>query len=124
MSEYSQAGTPNPATESESMTIQNAVDVKITVIGIDDHVIKNAKTAVFLTSDRTVVLNAETDASGIVTTTYAGPTPVKVEVRCRKASSGDNPRYVNFSCVETIQPGTGLDLTVTLLEDTINRAKS
>jgi len=124
MSEYSQPGTSNQATESELATIQDAVDVKITVIGIDDNVIKNAKTAVFLISDRTVVLNTETDASGIATAKYIGPTPVEVEVRCRKASSGDNPRYVNFSCVETIQPGTGLDLTVTLVEDTINRARS
>jgi len=103
---------------SEYSNIQEPVTVKVTVMDIEDAVIQNAKVAVFLTSDRTEVLNTETDASGIAETTYSGPTPVEVEVRCRKASTKDSPRYVNYSCVETIRDDTGLDLNIILAEDT------
>ena len=104
MVEYSKDGTPNSI-------------IKITVRDIEDAVIPNAKVAIFLTSDRTEVLNTLTDASGIATTTYAGATPREVEIRCRKALSTDSPRYVNYSCIQTIQAGTGLDVEVTLIKD-------
>lgn len=117
MSEYPSDGTSNPITMTGFTILPGSVTVKVTVRGIDDVVIQNAKIALFLTSDRTEVLNTLTDASGIATTTYAGSTPVEVEVRCRKAKSADSPRYVNYSSVQTIRAGTGLDLGVMLLED-------
>ncbi|MFH1320074.1 MAG: hypothetical protein ABII90_05390 [Bacteroidota bacterium] len=98
-------------------TTRGSVPVKVTVVGIDDAVIQNAKVAVFLTSDRTEVLNTETDESGIARTTYAGSTPAEVEVRCRKAAAKDSPRYVNYSCVQTIKADTGLDIDVILIKD-------
>jgi len=116
MSEYPQAGTSDQA-KSGFTVVQDPVTVKVTVRDIEDAVIQDAKVAVFLTSDRTEVLNAETDASGMATTTYAGPTPAEVEIRCRKAASADSPRYVNYSCVQTIRADTGLDSEVLLIKD-------
>lgn len=118
MAGYSKDGTSNSTTKTEFTVIQEPVTVKVTVRDIEDAVIQNAKVAVFLTADRTEVLNTETDASGIATTTYAGSTPVEVEIRCRKASSPDSPRYVNHSSIQTIQAGKGLDFDVMLIEDT------
>lgn len=118
MSEYPEDGTSNPITKTGSAIIPEPVTVSVTVREIDDAVIQNAKVAIFLTSDRTIVLNTETDAFGIATTTYTGSTPAEVEIRCRKTSSADSPRYVNFSCVQTIQAGTGLDFDVILIKDT------
>lgn len=117
MTKYSKDGTSNSIIKTGSTIIQEPVTIKVTVMDIEDVVIQNAKVAVFLTSDRTKVLNTETDASGIATTTYAGPTPAEVEIRCRKASSADSPRYVNYSCVETIRADTGLDFDVILIKD-------
>jgi hypothetical protein len=117
MSEYSQAETSNPTTKTNSAIIQEPLTIKITVMDIEDAVIQNAKVAVFLISDRTKILDTETDASGIATATYAGVTPAEVEVRCRKASSADSPRYVNYSCIQTIRAGIGLDFDVILIED-------
>jgi len=110
--------TKYPTDETPDPTAQDSVTIKVTVREVDDAVIQNAKVAVFLTSDRTEVMNTDTDASGIASTTYADPTPVEVEIRCRKAASMDSPRYVNFSSVQTIQSGTGLDFDVILVEDT------
>ena len=119
MAEHTVDETSNPTTKSGFTVIRDPVTVKITVreVGEEAAVIKNAKVAVFLTADRTEVLNTLTDASGIATTTYAGPTPAEVEIRCRKALSADSPRYVNYSCIQTIQAGTGLDFDVKLIKD-------
>lgn len=118
----SKAGTSDPVTELGFTVIQGSVTVKVTVKDALGTVISGVRTGVYLTSDRTEILNADTDGSGISTTTYAGSTPVEVEVRCRKASSADNPKYKAFSSIQTIQSGTGLDFAVTLTEDTINNA--
>jgi hypothetical protein len=116
MAGYAKNGTANSIIKTGSI-IQEPVTIKVTVMDIEDAVIQNAKVAVFLTSDRTEVLNTETDASGIATATYAGPVPAEVEVRCRKAASADSPRYINYSCVQTIRASTGLDFTVILIKD-------
>lgn len=117
MAEYPEDGTPNSITKTEFTIIQEPVTVKVTVRDMEDAVIQNTKVAVFLTSDRTEILNTLTDASGIATATYAGHTPAEVEIRCRKALSADSPRYINYSCIQTIQAGTGLDFDVKLIKD-------
>lgn len=118
MSESSKNETSNPIIKTGFTVIQDPVTIKVTVREVDETInIQNAKVAVFLTSNRTEILNTLSDASGIATTTYAGPTPVEVEIRCRKAASPDSPRYVNYSCVQTIRAGTGLDFNVKLIKD-------
>jgi hypothetical protein len=117
MTEHPKSRKPKPRTTKKSAVIQEPVTIKITVMDIEDVAIQDVKVAVFLTSDRTKILDTETDASGIASTTYAGPTPAEVEIRCRKAASTNSPRYVNYSCVETIRTETGLDFVVILIKD-------
>jgi hypothetical protein len=64
----------------------------------------------------------EDTVSGVASENYTGSTPVEVEVRCRKASSGAT-KYKNYSSVQTIGTG-GLTMTVTMIEDPINNATS
>lgn len=120
----SKTGTSNPSTypSGDYVVIQGSVTVQITVKDTDGVVVQNAQVGVYLTSDRTEILNADTNASGIASTSYAGATPVEVEVRVRKASSADSPRYRNFSSIQNIQSGTGLSLDVTVQEDPYNNA--
>jgi len=121
----SKAGTSDPSSypSGDYVVIQGSVTVKVTVKDQAGAVIQNAQTAVYKTADRTEILNADTNASGIAQTTFAGTTPVEVEVRCRKASSGAT-KYRNFSSIQIVQSGTGLDLAVTLVEDPNNNATS
>lgn len=117
MAGYSKNGTSNATIKTKSDIIQEPVTVKITVMDIEDIVIQDVKVAVFLTSDRTKILDTETNIFGIANTTYVGSTPAEVEIRCRKASSADSPRYVNYSCIQTIRADTGLDFNVILIKD-------
>lgn len=64
----------------------------------------------------------EDTVSGVASENYTGSTPVEVEVRCRKASSGAT-KYRNYSSVQTIEAG-GLTMTVSLTVDPINNATS
>jgi hypothetical protein len=118
----SKAGTSNPTTKSGFTVIQGSVTVKVTVKDKGGDLINNVQTAVYQTSDRTELMNKDT-VTGVAETTFAGTTPVEVEVRCRKASS-TGTRYKNFSSIQTVQSGTGLDLAVTLIEDAYNNATS
>lgn len=120
----SKAGTSNPSTfpTGDHVAIQGSVTVQVTVTDVDNAVIQNAVVGIYLTSDRTEILNDSTNVSGVASTTFAGTTPATVEIRVRKASSADSPKYINFSSVQTIQSGTGLDLGITLREDTNNNA--
>jgi hypothetical protein len=120
----SKAGTSDPSTfpSGDFVVIQGSVTVQVTVKDVGGTAISGAQAAVYLTSDRTEILNSATNGSGVASTTYAGTTPVEVEVRVRKASSADNPRYRNFSSIQNVQSGSGLVLDVTLQEDTNNNA--
>jgi len=104
----------------DTVTISSSVTVTITVKDASGALVSGAQTAVYKTSDRTQIMNKDTVA-GVATENYTGTTPVEVEVRCRKASSADSPRFINFSSIQTI--GTdGLTFAVTLIEDTNNNA--
>lgn len=118
----SKAGTSDPVTENGFTVIQGSVTVQVTVKDTSGAAIQDVIVGVYLTSDRTEILNDSTNASGVASTTYAGTTPVEVEVRCRKGSSADSPKYIAFSSVQTVQSGTGLDFAVTMREDTNNNA--
>lgn len=115
------AGTSNPATSTDdstgTVTIQGSVTTKVTVVDADNLPINLAQVGVYLSSDGTEVMNLDTNASGIASTTFAGTTPAAVSIKVRKSSPGDT-RYENFSTTGTIQPSSGLDITVVLTEDT------
>lgn len=104
-----------------TVTISISVPITITVKDTGGNLLNNVQTAVYLTSDRTEVMNTDT-VSGVASASFGGTTPAECEVRCRKASSTDSPRYKNFSSVQTIASTTGLSLAVTMIVDTNNNA--
>ena len=109
------------ARSGDTVTISSSVTITITVKDQAGTLLDNVQTAIYKTSDRTQIMNEDT-SSGVATENYTGSTPVEVEVRCRKASSGAT-KYKNYSSVQTVGTG-GLTLTVTLLEDLYNNATS
>lgn len=110
------------ARSGDTVNISTSVQVTVTVKDEGGSVIQGVQTAVYKTSDRTQIMNEDTNASGVATEAYTGATPVEVEVRCRKASSGAS-KYINFSSIQTIGTG-GLDFSVTMKDDPNNNATS
>jgi sugar lactone lactonase YvrE len=118
------AGTPisDPSTyEGSLVTFQASLTITITVQDVNTDPILGVQTAVYKISDRTEIMNEDTIAGGIASEIYVGSTPVDVEIRCRKASSGAT-KYKNFSTLATLNGN--FDLLVTLVEDTVNNATS
>lgn len=99
------------------ITLVASVTVTITVLDVAGDPIETAQTAVFLESDSSEIINADTNASGVVSDTFGGSTPADVSVRVRKNSPGDT-RYFPVNAPATIE-STGLSLTITLNEDPI-----
>jgi len=108
-------------TEGATVVISASVPITVTVKDKAGFAISGVRTGVYLTSDRTEVINLDTNGSGVASGSFTGSTPAECEVRCRKASSTDNPKYIAFSSIQTIST-TGLDFAVTMIEDTINNA--
>ena len=69
------------------------------------------------TKNSTAGTGTGTASDGVATESYVGGTPVAVEIRCRKASSGAT-RYKNFSTLATLSGN--FDLLITLIEDLYN----
>ncbi|RLI90908.1 MAG: hypothetical protein DRO89_04995, partial [Candidatus Altiarchaeales archaeon] len=106
---------------SASTTVNNGVTLTITVQDEDTNPIQYAQTAIYKTSDRTELMNKDTDANGVATESFNYPgTPVDIEIRVRKASAGAT-KYINFSTLGQIS-SSGYSLLVTLVEDPINNA--
>lgn len=106
-----------------STTVTGSVTLYILVKDEDGVPIQNVQTSVHKTSDRSELVNQDTDVNGEVDTSYSGATPVAVEVRCRKASVGAT-KYINYSSLQSIVAVTGLSLSITLKEDPNNNATS
>ena len=118
----SKTGTSNPATfpSGDFVAILGSVTIQVTVKDISGVAIQNAQTGIFTTDNDTELLNADTNASGIASTSYSGSTPRQVKVWIRKASSGAT-KYKNYSSVQNIS-ASGLTLDVTMVEDPNNNA--
>jgi len=117
------AGTPQSdptSSEGSSVSFEGAVDITLTIKDEDGDLLSGITTGVYQTSDRTELLQEDTNISGIADDTYTGSTPVEVEVRCRQASSGGT-KYKNYSSVQNIT-SSGLVMTITLIEDPNNNA--
>ena len=116
------SGTPKSngsSSEGSSVTFQTAIDVIITVQDENTDLLQDVQVGVYKTSDRTELINKDTNASGIAQESYSGGA-TDIEIRCRKASSGAT-KYENFSTLGTT--GTGdYTLLVTLKEDPNNNA--
>jgi len=114
-------GTSAPSVRNgtgASTTVDVSVTITITVKDEDQIAIENAQTSIYRTSDRLQIMNEDTTGAGIATEDFSGTTPVEVEIRCRKASSGAT-KYKNFSTIQTIET-TGLTFAITLVEDPDN----
>lgn len=99
-----------------STVINNAVNITITVKNVSASPIQNAQTAVYKTSDDSELMNTDTNASGIATTTFNYTADTPIYVRIRKSSTGDT-KYLAYSTSGTII-STGFALAVTLAVDT------
>jgi hypothetical protein len=109
------------ARSGDTVTISGSVPVTVTVYDKHDGLVEaSVQTAVYKTSDRTQIMNEDTNASGVATENYTGSTPVEVEVRCRKASSGAD-KFKNYSSIQQIG-ASGLSLSVTMERDDNNNA--
>lgn len=104
-----------------TLTINASVPVSVKVIDKDGVAIQGAQVSMYLVSDDSQVMLADTNASGIASTNFSGTTPADVYYRVRKASAGDT-KYVNDSALGTIESGTGLSVTRTLRVDPNNNS--
>ena len=98
-----------------STTVNLSVTVSITVVDVNDSPIQNAQVALYVGS--TQILNVDSDASGIASTTYNSATPASAFYRIRKSSTGST-KYIAASGPATIASVTGLSLKVVLRVDT------
>lgn len=94
----------------------DVVPVTIQVVDKDNDPIENAQVYVERASDKSVIMNKDTDVNGYATTTYYY-TGVVVNIRVRKSSSGAT-RYLPLSTFGTVG-AEGFTLTVVLTEDMI-----
>jgi len=107
---------------TDTVNIVSSLLMTVTVYDKEDGLIESGvQTAIFKTSDRTEIMNEDTDGVGQAVNSYPGATPVEVEIRCRKASSGAD-KFGNYSSIQTIPAGTSWSFAVTLERDTINNA--
>lgn len=123
--DINKSGIPpsDPSTyEGSTVAYLASVDIIITVKDEGGNLLEDVWVGVYKTSDRTELLKVET-ISGVASNSYSGSTPVEVEVRCRKSSTADDPRYKNFSSIQTV--GTsGLDFAVTMIVDPYNKVQA
>ncbi|OGK29876.1 hypothetical protein A3F32_01890 [Candidatus Roizmanbacteria bacterium RIFCSPHIGHO2_12_FULL_42_10] len=101
---------------SSSTIINNAVNLTVTVKDEAGAIVQNARVAMYKTSDSLEIMNALTNASGIVSTTYNYTTDTPIIVRVRKSSTGT--KYIPVNATGTIQ-SSGFNLTVTFIADSV-----
>lgn len=103
-----------------STTVNNAVTLKVVVKDILGSPIQNARVAIYASSDinqSDYIVNALTDATGTVSSSYAYIFDLPIDIRVRHSSTGTT-RYFNNDSSGTII-STGFSTTITLIKDTI-----
>lgn len=109
--------TPTYKSAGATVVINNSVAVSVIVKDTAGYIIENVRVGIYVTADDTEILNALTNASGVVGTSYDYLSDTDIYIRARKASSGDT-KYIDYSSTGTIT-STGLSATITLIEDTV-----
>lgn len=99
-----------------STTINNSKTLTVTVKDSAGSAIQNAQTSIYKSSDNSELLNADTNASGIASTTYNYLADTDIYVRVRKSSTGAT-KYIPASTTGTIT-SSGFSVTITLSVDT------
>jgi len=100
-----------------STTVNNPVNLTVTVVDETGAAVSSAQTAIYRDSDNVELLNADTNGSGIATTSFNFTSTTAVTIRVRKTSPGTT-RYVPNSTAATIT-SSGLDVKITLIQDKI-----
>jgi len=113
-----------------TVSFQTTVTLKVTVYDEAGDPVQNAQTGIYAMETVGAVTKgdelisgtggSDTNASGIVQNTafnYQGD--LEVEVRSRKSSAADDPKYKHLVSPQVVG-STGLDVIVTLIEDPIN----
>lgn len=104
-------------TAGGTVTVVNTVTLKVTVKDVAGVAILNAQTAIF--DGVTQLMNEDTIADGTATEDFEYPgSDVNVTVRVRKGSAAAT-KYKPVSTPQIIK-STGLDIAVTMIEDTDN----
>ncbi|KKL92907.1 hypothetical protein LCGC14_1880010, partial [marine sediment metagenome] len=107
-------------TAGGTVTVNNTVTLKVTVKDKAGVVIQTAQTAIYDSSE-TQLMNEDTNASGVAEEQYNYVADENVSVRVRKGSTTDTPKYVPVNSPQVITD-TGLDVTITMLEDVNNNS--
>lgn len=99
-----------------STTINNSVNLTITVKDEQNNNVENARVAIYKTADMTQLMNELTNASGVAQESfnYVGDTPVIIRVR----KSSSTPKFIPVNTTGTIG-SAGLNTTVTFVQDLI-----
>ena len=105
----------NPTTFTGSTMIVNSVYLTITVVDSSGSAIQNAQTAIYKTSDNASLMNMDTNANGIASTTFGYVSDTDIYLRVRKSLSGST-KYVPTSATGTIL-NTGFTTKITLATD-------
>lgn len=113
-------GTSNGATNEFDDTgatpgatqVSSSAPVSIEVVDANLDPIANVRAAVYLTSDNSEVLNADTNGSGIASTTFTEATPAAIYWRVRESPTGSD-RYFPENGIGTIT-ASGFSTTVKL----------
>lgn len=109
--------TPSIRTAGATVTVQNAVTVTVTVKDASTGAaIENARVLVEKTSDGTDILTGLTNASGVITTSYAYTADTAVVGTVRRATVAYGTLYKPGAISGTIT-AAGLDVTVLLNSD-------
>jgi len=112
------------------VTFVTTVTLKVTVLDEAGDPVETAQTGIYaletvgaVTKDDELLSGTgglDTNASGIAQNTgFNYPGDIDVEIRVRKASSGDSPKYIPLESPGLVA-ATGLDVIVTLLADPVN----
>lgn len=109
--------TPSIRTAGATVTVQNAVTLTVTVLdAATGSPVENARVLVEKVSDGTDVLTGLTNASGIVTTSYAFTGDAAVVGTVRRATVAYGTRYKPGSIASTIT-SSGMSVTILLISD-------
>lgn len=109
--------TPSIRTAGATVTVQNAVTVTVTVKDASTGAnVENARVLVEKVSDGTDILTGLTNASGVITTSYAYTTDTAVTGTVRRATVAYGTLYKPGAISSTIT-ATGMSVTVLLNSD-------
>lgn len=105
------------ADNGSTFTPQSTVNLTITAVNTANNPLQSVQVAIYKSSDNTELMNTQTNASGLATTSFTYTADTNVYIRLRKSTTAST-RYYPVETTGTIK-ATGLSVTVTMRVDTI-----